>query len=155
MKIACYIFSGLFIYGCVYDPPLKGKNIYFINQDSNYVFITDALNVSGYLERYDTVFINGTRHIMKKGNYLSKYSLWEDFLSQKEMDSYKTKSIKLKYRFIKDENLNFPKSIILNQKLYDSIELDINEILQNKLNYIVYYKDSIVKLHEYSLSHSK
>lgn len=149
-----YIFyCFFFLQACVYDAPLKGKTIYFINQDENYVFVCDTLDDLGYLKIYDTILVNDESQIRSRGNFLPKYSLWEDLLSNIEIDSLKKRrSDKIKYLFIRNDHISLPKSTILDQKLYDSIEVDLKEILDNQLNYFVYHKDSIVLLHTYDVS---
>ena len=155
-KTTYYLFCLLFFQSCLYDPPLKGKSIYFLNQTDNYVLICDSLNDVGFSKLFDTILINDNIHIMAKGNYLPKYRLWEDFISINERNSLKKKNItKINYRFIREDKIGFSNMDILNQKLYDSIELDINDIFNNQLNYIIYYNDSIKFVHKYDVSFIK
>ena len=134
----------------------KGETIFFINQNEDHILICDTLDNVGYLKIYDTLNVNGQSQVRSKGNYVPKFSLWETLLPNAEIDLLRKNKIdKIKYLFIRNDNIGLSKARILSEKLYDSLEIGLKEILNNDLNYIIYYKDSITFVHEFNLTHGK
>lgn len=141
---------------CICDPPLKGKDIFIENQTNDYVFVTDSLQGSQYFTIYDTFLLNGKIYISSLPNYIPKFNKWQSFLSEIEFSDMKSRgNSQSTYYFIKKENILFSIEQIRSKKLYDSINISLEEIVKNNLNYIMYYGDSIIFNHEFSISRNR
>lgn len=148
--------SFLLLTGCVYDPPVKGKEIIISNQTDNYIFVVDSLNQTGNLNLYDTFLVNKKPYISAMGNYIPKFSAWTYFFSDIRYEKIKREhSDKLSLYFIRKENQNKPMQEIVSNKLYDSVYLNVSELKKDTINHIFYYGDSIVVTYKFEMEMRK
>lgn len=152
MRSQILILSLVFL-GCVYDPPLKGREIYIHNQTDKYVFVTNSLPSSGFLLAYDTFRVNSRILIGKKGQYIAGYDDWVYFFSKTRYDFLKTKKVqKDTLYFIQETDIRKPWNQLRDEIGYKIFEFDIEEVEKSKLNHIFYYGDSILLSHEYNMT---
>lgn len=148
-----FVFTLGFLFSCIYDPPLRGKDVFVENQTENYILVSDSLKGNGSFIIYDTFLVNKSRYISCKPNYISPFTKWQNFISEKKTKALKNDSIKqIIFYFIKREDVFRPVEEIRTNNLYDSINLNLDEIERNELNYVFYYGDSIFIRHEFSMS---
>ena len=151
-----FVIVAVVLFSCIYDPPLRGKNVFIENQTDDYIFVADSLKGYGFLKFYDTLRINGNEYISAEPNYISPFTKWQNFISEMEFKTMKNNNItQMIFYFIKGENVLRPIEKIRTNKLYDSITINLVELEQNDLNYIFYYKDSVTLNHEFSMSWKK
>ena len=138
--------------GCIYDPPPKGKDIFILNQSDENIFVTDTLFTGGTIRQYDSFLVNKKLFVEVKGNSIRSYSRWRYFLSEK-----KSKNMRQQFTlyFIKTDDLSKSYEQIRANTLYKVFSADLDEIEESKLNYVFYYKDSIILKHEYDLESIK
>jgi len=132
--------------GCIYDPPPKGKDIFILNQSDENIFVTDTLFIGGTIRQYDSFLVNKKLFVEVKGNSIRSYSRWRYFLSKK-----KSKNMRQQFTlyFIEADDLSKSYEQIKANTLYKVFSADLDEIEESKLNYVFYYKDSIILMHEY------
>lgn len=135
-----------------YDPLVEGKDIWIDNQSTQAVYVIDSLNFSGNIKLFDTFLVNDSKYISTKGNYVHGYSNWNFFLSNKQINKIKEDhGNELWLYFIKDTN--FKKNIqeIKKRNLYDSLRLDLNELIKGPVNHVFYTDSTIKVVHEFNM----
>ena len=150
MKASCF-FLIILVSGCIYDPPLKGKEIFIENQTNDFVYVLDSLPGKGGVSVYDTFSVDNKVYISAKPNYISKYNKWAYFFSERKYKSMKSnRETKIHFYFIVQKDLDKTWEELKDKKLYKIINIDIDEINEKPVNHIFYYTDSINITHEYN-----
>ncbi len=151
MKIIFPFFCCLISFGCVYDPPITGKELIFNNQSKIEIFVTDKNISEGIGPMYDTMLVNNRVFISKKPYFMEKYTQWEDFLSEDFLKSMVKKNIdSISFNFI--EILDETKADVQKGKT-TFIKINVKEILENDINRVIYTSDSIRLYHKFDMKH--
>jgi hypothetical protein len=137
--------------GClVYDPPLKGNDIFIHNQTADFVYVLDSLPATGTLPLYDTFSINSKPIIEAKPNYISKYGTWDYFFEEEQYRLLKQNGVdSLTFYFIPPQS---PDSSYINiNRQYTILKLSIDDAWNKPVSHIFYYGDSIAVTHKYNI----
>ena len=105
MKQFIFILGATILNSCVYDPPLKGYDVFIENQTNDFIFVTDTLPETGTLNLYDTFSVNNKAYILAKGNYIPKYNKWVYFIPQQKLKETETNHNEVFLYFITSKNL--------------------------------------------------
>jgi hypothetical protein len=141
--------------GCpVYDPPLKGNDIFIHNQTADFVYVLDRLPATGTLPLYDTFSINSKPNIEAKPNYISKYRDWDYFFDESQYRQMKRQGVdSFTFYFIPPDYIDSSFEQIHANRRYTRVKLHIDEAWNKTINHIFYYGDSIEVTHEYNVSY--
>ena len=155
MKIFLSFCILLLLWGCNYDPPPKGNDIVIHNQTGNYVYISDTLPGTGTIVLFDTLRVNDKWMVAARGNYISKYSQWEYFLSNNQYTMAKKQPSKAVFYFIDEKDVGKDYSEIISKRLYRTYKFNPDDIVDHLISHIFYYNDSIILEHKYDIETNK
>jgi len=144
-------YSLIFLLGsCIYDPPLKGKEVSIHNQTDRPIMVLDSLS-ERYFKLYDTATVNGRRYISRQANYVAEYDVCRRFYSDAEIDYLKSKNLnKITLYVIDYNNLeNAPGSILINHS-YRSVDISTDTLKKYALNHLFITTDTILLEHTYN-----
>lgn len=139
-----------FLFSCVYDPPLKGKEISIHNQTDKQIIIVDSL-YGNHARLYDTAIVNGRRYIARLPNYMIEYGVYKKFYSDDEMNNLKNKKVnKMKLYIIDTSAVQNTFNQIHTNHLFRSFEINIDSLEKYDLNHLFITNDTILFEHDYS-----
>jgi hypothetical protein len=134
----------------VYDPPIKGKEIYIYNQ-SDHPILALWLISEATLMKFDTVLINNRKFIQRRPNYVPEYGTFDDFISCKILEKASNNKSVIKYFIIDEVNSMKSANQISDSSNYKFLEINPDSVLMNGLNYIVFNDDTVILEHIHSL----
>ena len=156
MKNSFFLICLIFIGGCVYDPPVRGKDIFIENQTDDYIYVCDDINKQTFLKLHDTFLINDKKYIAALPNYIPKFSKWNYFISEAKQQEIKNKNNDIvRLFFIRQRDIEKNINLISKDGLYTKFEINLSDIQNHQINYIFYYHDSIFIAHEYRVKKNK
>jgi hypothetical protein len=136
MKLKPGLFFILFLFSCIYDPPQKGKEILIHNQTNKPIIILNSLNLK-YLKLYDTAMVNERIYITRQPNYITGYSIYQNFFSDNELNDLKSKNISSVTFYIVDEaEVKNTLNAILNNHAYRSFDVNVDTLKKYQLNHL-------------------
>ena len=146
MQVKPGFFVVFLLLSCIYDPPLKGKEISIHNQTNRPLLIVDSLT-GGYFKLYDTAIVNNRRYITRLSNFVTEYGV---FHSDQEMEALKhKKKNSITLYIIGQENLKYAPDSIFTNRLFRSFELIIDTLKKHELNQLFITEDTIFLGHDF------
>ena len=148
MKILTAVLP-IILLSCVYDPPMKGKEVSVHNQTPRPLIIIDSLTGS-YFKLYDTAIVNGRKYISRRPNFITDYGIFTRLYSTQEIKSLsKEKKNTITFYFVDQANLHDNPRTIFANNLYRSFTFNIDTLKKYELNHVLVTKDTILLEHDY------
>jgi hypothetical protein len=145
----------LLLLSCVYDPPMRGKELTIHNQTNQQFLVVDCL-LGNYFRLYDTAQVNSRRYIGRRPNYVAEYSIYQHFYSNRDIDSLKKKNFtKITWYVIDQSEVPNGPSEISATHAYRSFDLNIDTFKKYQLNHIFIMEDTIILDHEYDYASNR
>lgn len=149
MKFLIFTSIILSITSCVYDPPIKGKEIIIYNQSPNTIQVLVGL-ASGLQSKYcDTFSVNKRMYIGRNPNFISEYDQWDYFFR----DSFRDKLEKngIDSLILNINRISMDSLFRFSIDATEVLKISLADIESHEINRIFYYRDSIKYENEFNM----
>jgi len=150
-KLRFYVTFSLtiIISSCIYDPPIKGKEIVIHNQTARPILVLDSLKGQNQ-KLYDTSLLNGRKYIWRKPNYVAEYSQFQHFIPDTQIQLLRRKNLSnVIIYFIDQSALENTLSQVSKDKSYRTLEVNLDSLEKNEWNHIFFTMDTVFIEHEF------
>lgn len=149
MKIRPELLLIFLLSSCIYDPPLKGKEVYIHNQTNGALLVIDSLT-GNYFKLYDTAKVNDRVYISRRPGFIAEFGSYLRFVSNNEIDKVTLKKKnKITLYFVDKAYLQNESGTILSNNVYRSFDIIIDTLKKYELNHLFVTGDSIFLDHHY------